>query len=147
VLWLHVLCGVSWVGAAAAFALAAAALSGQQGEPRAFALRVAPQLNRWCLGAAVLVPLSGAANLGFALAHRGRLPLAFLRIVGIKLGLFTLMAVVLWRAIERTAAVASRASGLADDGAAAVGRLVRLYGLMAAIGGVALLMGLWLAGV
>jgi len=150
VLWLHVLCGVSWVGAGASFVLAAAALGGQNRELRDFTLRTAPRLNRLCLGCACLIPLTGVANLAFAARARGfRLPTEFVGIVGVKLGLFALMAGLLWRATERAAA-ASRApleQAREDDGAVLVRSLVRLYGLMVAMGGVALIMGLWLAGV
>jgi hypothetical protein len=148
VLWLHVLCGVSWVGAAASFVLAMAALAGSSSERRDFTLRVAPRLNRLCLGCAVLVPLTGVANLAFAAEWRGGpLPAEFVGIVGVKLGLYSVMAWLLWRAIDRVAAVSSTSIAEADDGVAAMRSLVRLYGLIVATGGVALLMGLWLAGV
>lgn len=148
VLWLHVLAGVSWVGAAASFVLAMAALAGPSRERRDFTLRVAPRLNRLCLGCAALIPLTGVANLAFAAARRGApLPAEFAGIVGVKLGLYALMAWMLWRAVDRVAAVSSTALAAADDGVAAMRSLVRLYGVMVATGGVALLMGLWLAGV
>ena len=67
--------------------------------------------------------------------------------MGVKLGLFALMACLLWRAMERAAAVGRIVRTHEEDGAATVRGLVRLYGLMVAVGGVALLMGLWLAGV
>ena len=143
VLWLHVLGGAGWVGAAASFILAITALSGSSRERRDFALRVVPRLNRLGMVCAVLIPLTGFANLGFAAARRdGPLPPEFIGIVSVKLGLYTLMALMLWRATERFRAVAQDA-----DGATALRSLVRWYGLMIAAGGVALLMGLWLAGV
>jgi hypothetical protein len=143
VLWLHVLGGVGWVGAMASFMLGITALGGTSRERRDFALRVAPRLNRLCMVCAGLIPLTGIANLAFAAERRdGPLPAEFVGIVGVKLGLYTLMALMLWRATTRTAALKQDA-----DGAAALRNLVRWYGLMIATGGVALLLGLWLAGV
>ncbi len=151
VLWLHVLCGVSWVGAAASFVLATAALAGQSQERRDFAVRVAPRLNRLCLSCAVLLPLTGVANLAFAAEqHGGTLPPEFIGIVSVKLGLYALMAWMLWRAMERTATVSRLPSATVnedDDGAATLRGLIRLYSLIVAAGAVALLMGLWLAGI
>jgi len=148
VLWLHVLCGVSWVGAAASFVLAISALGSQSQERRDFTLRVAPRLNRLCLGCAGLILLTGVANLAFAAEqHGGTLPPEFVGIVSVKLGLYALMAWMLWRAMERAAAISRVPAADENDGAATLRSLVRLYGLMVAAGGVALLMGLWLAGV
>jgi hypothetical protein len=150
ILWLHVLCGVSWVGAAASFVLALVALAGQEYERRDFAVRVAPRLNRLCLSCAILLPLTGVANLAFAAEqHGGTLPPEFIGIVSVKLGLYALMAWMLWRAMERAAVISRVPPGASDqdDHAATLRGLVRLYGLMIAAGAVALLMGLWLAGV
>ena len=149
VLWLHVLCGASWVGAAATFVLAAAALAGQSQERRDFAVRVAPRLNRLCLGCAILLPLTGVANLAFAAEqHGGTLPPGFIGIVSVKLGLYAAMAWMLWQAMERAAAIRRVPSATVnEDDDATLRGLVRLYGLMVAAGGIALLMGLWLAGV
>jgi uncharacterized membrane protein len=145
VLWVHVLCGVSWVGAAASFVLATAALDAQNRELRDFAIRVAPRINQLCFGCAILIPITGVANLFFAAQARGsQLPPEFVRIVAVKLMLFALMAGLLWKASQRAAAI-----DLApiEEASPLVGRLTRLYGMMLALGGIALLMGLWLAGV
>jgi hypothetical protein len=145
VLWLHVLCGVSWVGAAASFVLAIAALGTQKRELREFAVRVAPRINRLCFGCAILIPITGLANLVFAAQARGfRVPPEFVRIVAVKLLLFTAMAGLLWRASQRAAAV-DLAS--VEETAPLIRGLSRLYVMMLALGGIALLMGLWLAGV
>jgi uncharacterized membrane protein len=145
VLWLHVLCGVSWVGAAASFVLATAALGAQSRELRDFAVCVSPRINRLCCGCAILIPITGVANLVFAAQARNfQLPPEFVRIVAVKLLLFALMAGLLWQASQRAAAIAKVSVA---EVAPLVGRLTRLYGMMLALGGIALLMGLWLAGV
>ena len=146
VLWLHVLGGLGWVGASAVSAFAIAALGGPV-ERRDFVRRAAPTLNRICLGCAAVVPLTGIANLAFAAAHRnGPLPPEFLHIVAVKLAIFALMALMLWRAITCVATIGGEPQPAADSSDPA-GHIVRLYGLMAAAGGCALLLGLWLAGV
>jgi uncharacterized membrane protein len=145
VLWFHVLCGVSWIGAAASFVLATAALGAQNRELRDFAMRVSPRINRLCFVCAFLIPITGLANLVFAAQARDfRLPPEFVRIVAVKLVLFALMAGLLWQASQRVATV-ERAS--VEEAAPLIGRLARLYGMMLVLGGIALLMGLWLAGV
>jgi hypothetical protein len=145
VLWLHILCGVSWMGAAASFVLATAALGAQNRELCDFAVRVSPRINRLCLGCAILIPVTGIANLAFAVQARGfRLPSEFVRIVGVKLVLFALMAGLLWKASQRATAVEQVPVA---EVAPLVGKLTRLYGIMLALGAVALLMGFWLAGV
>jgi hypothetical protein len=144
-----VLAGLSWVGAAASFGLATVALAGQGHELRDFTLRVAPRLNRLCLVCAVLIPLTGVANFAYAAQHRGGpLPTEFVEIVAVKLGLYALMAWMLWRATERivTARLVSSNATVEDDARALQG-LARLYGLMVAAGSIALILGLWLAGV
>ncbi len=110
------------------------------GERAGFAARAALKLNRLNLAAIVLLPLSGIANLYYVgRAHGFRLPSAFIAVLSVKMALLCGMAVALgfaWAALKSDRA-ASR------NGAR---RLPRLYGAMAAMGAVALLLGLWLAG-
>ncbi|HZO81885.1 MAG TPA: hypothetical protein VFB33_09325 [Candidatus Binataceae bacterium] len=134
ILWIHVLCGALWVAVSLSFVLAAAATA--DGEREAFAARVAPKLNRLNLVAIALLPLTGVANLVYVgRGHHFRYPPAFAGVLSVKLVLLCGMAVALgvaWSA--------------ATDRARGARRLLWLYGAMAAMGAVALMLGLWLAG-
>jgi hypothetical protein len=138
-LWIHVLCGALWVATSLSFVLAAGAST--ESERTGFASRVAPVLNRLNLGAIVLLPLTGIANLIYvARAHHFRLPAAFVEVLGAKLLLLCGMAAALALAWGAAARLGSGAPGNGER------RLVWLYGAMAAMGAVALMLGLWLAG-
>jgi len=147
VLWIHVLCGVVWVGTCASFLLAISALTAESAEWREFAMRTAPRINRINIVPALVVPMTGAGNLfSAALMRKTPFPPAFVGIVAIKVVLFFIMGVMLAAAF---AAERSMRESFADgigDGVAALRRLVRLYGTIAALGTVALGLGLWLAG-
>ena len=147
VLWVHVLCGVVWVGTCASFLLAISALTAESAEWREFAMRTAPRINRINIVPALVVPMTGAGNLfSAALLRKMPFPPAFVGIVAIKVVLFFIMGVMLAAAF---AAERSMRESFADgigDGVAALRRLVRLYGTIAALGTVALGLGLWLAG-
>jgi len=152
VLWVHVLCGVIWVGTTASFLLAISAMTAESAEWRDFALRAAPRINRINVVAALIIPMTGAGNLfSAALMRRSPFPPAFVGIVAIKVVLFFIMGVMLAAAFaaERTmreSFAGERPDHDFHDGVAALRRLVRLYGTIAALGGVALVLGLWLAG-
>jgi hypothetical protein len=152
VLWVHVLCGVIWVGTTASFLLAISAMTAESAEWRDFALRAAPRINRINVVAALIIPMTGAGNLFWAaLMRRSPFPPAFVGIVAIKVVLFFIMGVMLAAAFaaERTmreSFAGERPDHDFHDGVAALRRLVRLYGTIAALGGVALVLGLWLAG-
>ncbi len=91
-LWIHVLCGVIWVGTCASFVLAASALASEVDEWRKFAVHTVPKLNRVNIVAACAIPLTGFVNLFFAThAHGGTLPPSFITILSLKIGLFGLM--------------------------------------------------------
>lgn len=138
-LWIHVLCGALWVAVSLSFVLAAGAST--ETERAGFASRVAPVLNRLNLAAIVILPLSGIANLIFvARAHHFSLPAAFVEVLSAKLLLLCGMAAALalaWGAVSRLG------SGAPGDGER---RLLWLYGGMAAMGAIALMLGMWLAG-
>lgn len=152
VLWVHVLCGVIWVGTTASFLLAISAMTAESAEWRDFALRAASRINRINVVAALIIPMTGAGNLfSAALMRRSPFPPAFVGIVAIKVVLFFIMGVMLAAAFaaERTmreSFAGERPDHDFHDGVAALRRLVRLYGTIAALGGVALVLGLWLAG-
>jgi uncharacterized membrane protein len=152
VLWIHVLCGVVWVGTSASFLLAISAMTAESAEWRDFALRAAPRINRINVVAALILPMTGAGNLfSAALMRRSPFPPAFVGIVAIKVVLFFVMGVMLAAAFaaERTmreSFAAAPSDDVSDHGTAALRRLVRLYGTITALGVVALVLGLWLAG-
>lgn len=144
-LWIHVLCGVIWVGTCASFVLAASALASEVDEWRNFAVHTVPKLNRVNIVAACAIPLTGFVNLFFAThAHGGTLPRSFITILSLKIGLFGLMVSALtlaWhagRALER------------PEGDGVLGmpmrRLMLFYRGTIAMGVVALALGLWLSG-
>jgi hypothetical protein len=152
VLWVHVLCGLIWVGTSASFLLAISAMTAESAEWRDFALRAAPPINRINVVAALIVPMTGAGNLfSAALTRRSPFPPAFVGIVAIKVVLFFIMGVMLAAAFaaERTMRESFAGERLDcdfGDGVAALRRLVRLYGAIATLGVIALCLGLWLAG-
>jgi uncharacterized membrane protein len=147
VLWIHVLCGVVWIGTCASFLLAASAITVESNEWREFALRAVPRINRINVVPALLVPMTGAGNLfSAALTRRSPFPPAFIGIVALKVVLFFFMGLMLAASF---AAERSMRQGFAESsatGAASARRLVRLYGTIAALGTMALGLGLWLAG-
>jgi len=103
ILWVHVLCGVVWVGVCAAFILAE--LAGEPNEAYVYAVRIAPQINRLSVPLAIAIPVTGIGNLFFAVLGRGSaLPAEFIAIITAKIGLLALMALALvaaWRAVQR----------------------------------------------
>ncbi|HVB80449.1 MAG TPA: hypothetical protein VNE82_10970 [Candidatus Binataceae bacterium] len=138
-LWIHVLCGALWVAVSLSFVLAAGAST--ENERAGFAARVAPVLNRLNLVALAILPLSGIANLIYvAREHHFRLPAAFVEVLSAKLLLLCGMATALAMAWGAAAKLGSGAAGEGER------RLLWLYGAMAAMGAVALMLGLWLAG-
>jgi hypothetical protein len=146
-LWVHVLCGVMWVGTSASFLLAASAMTAESDEWREFALKAAPRINRINVVPALIVPMTGAGNLfSAALMRRSPFPPAFIGIVAIKVVLFFCMGVMLAASFAAERAMREGFAESLDAGATAAKRLVRLYGGVAALGTVALGLGLWLAG-
>lgn len=146
ILWIHALCGVVWVGASASFVIAVAALGGENRELSRFASNTAPRINRIGAILALVIPLTGIGNLVYAArAHGYALPPEFVGILAVKITLFAAMAAALaaaWRA-ESAAAETKATSTFA---AANVRKLMRLYGLIIAMGAVALGLGVWLSG-
>ncbi|HVA41143.1 MAG TPA: hypothetical protein VNF49_10805 [Candidatus Binataceae bacterium] len=147
VLWIHVLCGVTWVGTSASFLLAASAMTAESDEWREFALKAAPRINRINVVPALVLPLTGAGNLfSAAMVRKSPFPPEFIGIVALKVVLFCFMGLMLAASF---AAERSMREGFAvsnEDGVVAGQRLVRLYGSIAALGTIALCLGLWLAG-
>ena len=148
ILWVHVLCGVVWVGASASIALAAAALSGEPEEWTNFATRSVPRINRICVGAASVIPVTGIANLAFvARNYREGLPAPFIAILSAKVAIFAAMAAALWAAWGANSAIEARNTlGEGGNSAASVRKLIALYATIVILGAMALGLGLWLSG-
>jgi uncharacterized membrane protein len=147
VLWIHVLCGVVWVGVCASFLLAISAMTTDSAEWRDFAIRTAPRINRISAVTALIVPMTGAGNLfSAALMRKTPFPPAFVGIVVIKVVLFFFMGVMVAAAFAAERRMRESFEENNGDGAIALKRLVRLYGTIASLGTVALVLGLWLAG-
>jgi hypothetical protein len=149
ILWIHVLCGVVWVGVSATFVLAAMALAGEPGESYAFAVRAAPRINRLCVPMAIAIPITGMGNLLFAVHARGLvLPTEFLGILAAKVVLLAIMTLGLfgaWRAALKLHEQ-PQTGGSESHWENNVHRMMALYGLIVAAGIVALGLGLWLSG-
>jgi uncharacterized membrane protein len=146
VLWLHVLCGVTWVGTSAAFVLAASSMAVETEEWKEFALHAAPRINRINLVAAAIIPLSGIGNLfGAAMTRKGPFPPAFVGILSLKVVIYFVMAILLSAAVGAERRMREAAIS-AERLKPAAQRLTRLYGVIAGCGVVALGLGLWLAG-
>jgi hypothetical protein len=126
--------------------LAASALNRESGEWRDFALKVAPRINRINLVMASAIPLTGLGNLYFAgRAHGFNFTPQFIGVLSAKVVLFLAMAAALTAAW--TAEAAMRSPGTAGSlEVRGSGRLVGLYGITAAMGTIALALGLWLSG-
>jgi hypothetical protein len=146
ILWIHVLCGVAWVGACATVVVAGAALAGEPTESYAFAARVVPQLNRLSLPLAIAIPSTGLANLAFVVQARGSLlPTEFIAIIAAKIILLLVMVWALFSA-WRVAMVFHEQSRPGAVFQASIRRIIGLYGLIVGAGIVALGLGLWLSG-
>ena len=142
-LWIHVLCGVVWVGTCASFVLAASALASEVDGWRNFAVHTFPKLNRVNIVAACAMPLTGFVNLFFAArAHGGVLPPAFITILSLKIGLFGLMVSALTLAWHAGRALEGQDGALGMP----MRRLMLFYRGTVAMGVVALALGLWLSG-
>lgn len=150
-LWLHVAGGAIWIGACLCFVLAAAVLDAESGERSEFAIRAAPAINRIGLVAAITVILTGLGNLWVAGQARSyRFGPEFVHLLQIKLALYAIMALATWAAFRADAQVKLRPpqfDGRSGASAALTSRLALLYLAVAGCGGIALVLGLWLAGV
>ncbi|HEY6421311.1 MAG TPA: hypothetical protein VIX59_20115 [Candidatus Binataceae bacterium] len=162
ILWLHVLSGAVWIGAAACFVIAALALAAGSDEQCDFAARVAPRIVALSVGAAGLLLVTGALNFTLAgIARRFHFSMAFGAILAAKVVLFIAMAAALAAASRTSAAVRAALEhprGASPGGAAppgdaprdavanAINGMMKSEGAIVALGGLALVLGLWLAG-
>src|SRR5579863_2316337 len=122
--WIHVGAGALWIGAAACFAIASAALDDDSAEQRDFASRGGATLARIAALGALVVVAAGVANLAAVLnARGGDLSRAFVEIVVAKVTIFIVMAVVLGVAMRAGSAARTI---LARDANASIAALMRL---------------------
>ena len=140
ILWLHVICGAGWIGACLIFVVASTALGEQQQELCEFLERVTPRTNRIGIVCALLIPVTGTANLAFAAGkHHYRLPTEFSVIIAAKLLLLAAMVLMLIHAAK----IHGSHPGEPQNESR---RLALAYGVIAGCGSVALMLGLWLSG-
>lgn len=143
VLWVHVIVGTVWIAASAGVVIAALAVAQEPRELGVLIGRTAGKVKLIGMGGIVLMPITGILNLeNVARARRIALSSEFMGVLSLKLGLFALMAWAVWRAAEKF-------RGQANDELAAshAQRLVRWYSIVASAGAVALVCGVWLAGI
>jgi hypothetical protein len=147
-LWIHVLCGVVWVGTCASFVLVGSVLASEVDELRNFALVAAPKINRVNLFAACAIPLTGIVNIFFATrAHGGVLPSSFVTILAVKISLFAAMAGTVTFAWDAEAKMRRALAGPdIASGILMMRRLMLLYRITIVMGGITLILGLWLSG-
>jgi hypothetical protein len=149
VLWIHVICGVTWISVIASLVIASYGLAEEGSALTEFVLRAAPRINRVAIVCASLIVATGFGNLIFTAKQRGMaLPSEFVEILSAKIALLGLMLWALWRAIESLPRLRQNAvNGASKDFTAGVRELLRWYALIVTAGVVALGLGLWLAGI
>jgi hypothetical protein len=147
ILWVHVLSGVLLVGLCGTFILGVTLLGDPLEESSGFDISVVRQINRVCAVLAFAIPITGLANLLFAVREHGQLSGGFIEIVGAKIGLLGLMILALGassRAARRTSpAAAGRRASCCQ---AKLRQIIVAYGVIVGAGIAALGLGLWLSG-
>ena len=131
ILWIHATAGALWIGACACFVIAALALTPGTNEHRNFVVRSAPKIDRLAILAAALLLLTGLVNLAqAAISRQFAFSTAFTTVLAIKIVLYIAMLAIM-RSSMKTAAI---------------DRKVKAHAAIAAMGSIALLLGLWLIG-
>jgi putative copper export protein len=131
ILWIHATAGALWIGACACFVIAALALTPGTNEHRNFVDRSAPKIDRLAILAAALLLLTGLVNLAqAAISRQFAFSTAFTTVLAIKIVLYIAMLAIM-RSSMKTAAI---------------DRKVKAHAAIAAMGSIALLLGLWLIG-
>jgi hypothetical protein len=144
ILWIHALAGAGWTAAAGAFVIAEAAMNPEDGERRSFARRAAPLINRLGAAAVVVLVVTGVVNLILASAVRAHpFSRGFITVLAIKAGILVAMCLVLFAAFRTEGELNAP---VARDAERASMRLMALNGAIVAMGGAALVLGLWLLG-
>jgi putative copper export protein len=144
ILWIHALAGAGWTAAAGGFVIAEAAMDSEEDERQSFTQRAAPLINRLGVAAVVVLVVTGAVNLVLAdSAQRHSFSGAFLTVLGVKAGLLLAMCAVLAAAFRAERKLNAANAG---DAQRASVRLMVFNGAIVAMGGTALILGLWLLG-
>ncbi len=148
ILWIHALAGAAWVAACVCFVIAGLALAAGSEEQRTFTLRAAPKIVAFNLTAAIVLLLTGGINLALAGEIRDfQFSSQFELLLSAKLALFVGMSIVLGWTLRAVGSLRnSGAPSPTEAVTTTTSRLVRAHGAIAAMGGCALLLGLWLMG-
>ncbi|MDO8432376.1 MAG: hypothetical protein Q7S58_08220 [Candidatus Binatus sp.] len=148
ILWTHAIAGALWLGASASFTIAGLALVAGSEEQRSFVERGAGRINACAMLAAVLLVITGMLNLGRVFQLRaGSLSHAFLYVLGVKIVLYIAMLMTLGVAMRAIPAMRFEL-GRGIEGAAprAMRTMLRVHIAILSMGGIAMILGLWLVG-
>ncbi len=148
ILWVHAVAGAIWIGACACFAIAGLALGAGSAEQHNFVTNAAPKIDVLGLVAAAVLLMTGVISLievgvvrGFAFST------TFMTVLAIKITLFIVMiAAMTWSMRIGAVVRAVIARGRTDAVAGAMTRMVKAHLAIAAMGGIALILGAWLLG-
>ena len=148
ILWAHAAAGAIWVGACACFVIAGLALGAGSAEQRNFAANAAPKIDMLGLVAAAVLLATGLINLAAAgISRQYAFSTMFTTVLAIKIALFIVMIVVMTWSMRIGAAIrAVVARGRTDAVPGAMARMVKAHAAIAAMGGLALILGTWLMG-
>jgi hypothetical protein len=144
ILWLHAVGGVAWIGAAVVFLIASSAVGIEDEEGVALMRRIAPVINRIGLAAMLFIVVSGMLNIYIAgTMRRFAFSNTFVELLAMKIAALSSMYVLLtlsWRAEAMLA--------FSDQSQIhrAARRLMMFNLAIIGLGGIALLLGLWLLG-
>ena len=132
ILWTHAISGAIWIGACACFVIAGIALADGSLEQRSFLTNAAPKINRLGAISAALLLVTGLINFAILGAiWRFAYSAQFLSVLAAKVALFVAMTIAL--------TYASRVG-------IAMRQMVRAHIAIVVMGGIALMLGLWLMG-
>ncbi|HVN28639.1 MAG TPA: hypothetical protein VMT64_09150 [Candidatus Binataceae bacterium] len=144
ILWMHALGGVAWVGAATVFVIASSAVGFDNDDGLATLRRIAPAINRIGLAAMLFIVVSGIVNIYIAgVMRQFAFSNTFMTILSAKIAALAAMFVLLtlsWRAeaIFTSSETSQMRLGL---------RRLMIFNLaIIGLGGIALLLGMWLLG-
>jgi putative copper export protein len=148
ILWIHATAGALWIGACACFVIAGLALTPGSSEQRNFAVSASPKIDRLAMLAAAILLLTGFVNLAQAgISRRFAFSTAFTTVLAIKILLYIAMLAAMRWSIKIGAVIrAVIERGRTDAIPGALNRMVKAHAAIVAMGGIALLLGLWLIG-
>jgi hypothetical protein len=146
IVWTHAGAGAIWIAACACFVIAGLAIEGGGGgdEQANFVRRAASRINQFAMIAAAAVLITGAINIAIFITKHPDLHAASALVLTAKLAIFAAMATALASATR----AGTEAHDAVDRGTVAgpVQRMIRAHLTMVVLGGIAMVLGLWLAG-